>query len=170
MLKHIRHLLRTMIVGGVVMMPAFVAHAAANTSQEAANKKLVIDYFAELDRLEALDARASIEQGRQAILKYVRPDYIQHSELFARFGQGSAGLIRMLESRLDASDSSSEPMLGASRVLAVMAQGDLVIRVNSRELLDRSKPSLIIFNMFRIQDGLIAEHWDAMSSDLMLKQ
>jgi predicted SnoaL-like aldol condensation-catalyzing enzyme len=166
-MKYIRHVVWAMIVSGVGMMAWSGAHA--DTSQEATNKQLVIDYFAELDRLEALDARASIEQGRQAILKYVRPDYIQHSELFARFGQGSAGLIRMLESR-DAGDSSSEPMLGASRVLAVMAQGDLVIRVNSRELLDRSKPSLIIFNMFRIQDGLIAEHWDAMSSDLMLKQ
>ena len=57
--------------------------------------------------------------------------------------------------------------LGTSRVLAVMAEGDLVIRVNSREQLDRSKPPFIIFNLFRIQNGLIAEHWDSMSGDLM---
>jgi len=97
----------------------------------------------------------------------VSPNYIQHSETFARFGQGSAGLIRLLESRLNAGDSSSEPKLGTSRVLAVMAEGDLVIRVNSRELPDRSQPPLIIFNLFRIQDGLIAEHWDDMSGNLM---
>jgi predicted SnoaL-like aldol condensation-catalyzing enzyme len=164
MLKHIRHLVWAVIMSGGLTWSG--AHADTNTSLEAANKKLVVDYFAELDRLETLDPRDVMKQAPQAIHKYVRPDYIQHSESFERFGQGSAGLIRLLESRLNASDSS-EPKLGALHVLAVMARGDLVVRVNSRELLDTSRPPLIIFNLFRIQDDLIAEHWDAMSSGLM---
>jgi len=169
MLKYIRHIVRAMIVGGLLMMTWSAAHADTNTSREAANKKLVIDYFAELDHLETLDPRDAMKQTPQAILKYVRPDYIQHSELFERFGQGSAGLIRLLESRLNTSDSSG-PKLGASHVLAVMARGDLVVRVNAREVLAPAGPPLIIFNLFRIQDSLIAEHWDAMSSDFMMGQ
>lgn len=161
-MKCTRRLVWAMIVSGVGMMSWSGTYA--ETVQEAANKQLVIDYFAALDRLETVDARDYKEQARQAVTKYLRPDYIQHNEAFARFGQGSAGLIRMLESRLDASKSSSKPApQGASRVLIVAAQGDLVTRVNSREQLDPSKPPLIIFNLFRIQDGLIAEHWDGAS-------
>jgi predicted SnoaL-like aldol condensation-catalyzing enzyme len=43
-----------------------------------------------------------------------------------------------------------------------MAQGDMVVRINSREMPSAPKP-LLIFNLFRIQDGLIAEHWDGYS-------
>jgi predicted SnoaL-like aldol condensation-catalyzing enzyme len=165
-MKCIRPLVLSMILSGMGMMSWSAAHA--DSTQEAANKRLVIDYFAALDRLETLDARDLKEQVRKAMTKYVRPDYIQHNESFARFGQGSAGLIRMLESRLDASNPSSKPTpQGTSREMAVMAKGDLVIRVNSREQLDRAKPPLIIFNLLRIQDGLIAEHWDGASGGTM---
>jgi predicted SnoaL-like aldol condensation-catalyzing enzyme len=165
-MKCTRRFLLAMIVSGMAMTSWSAAHT--DSLQEAANKQLVIDYFAALDHLETLDARAFKEQVRKSMTKYVRPDYIQHNESFARFGQGSAGLIRMFESQREASSQSSKAMpLGISHALAVMAEGDLVIRVNSRQPLDGSKPPLIIFNLFRIQGGLIAEHWDSMSGDLL---
>lgn len=133
---------------------------------EAANKRLVIDYFAALDDLDALDDHAFEEQVHKVMAKYLRPDYIQHNESFARFGRGSDGLIRMLESRRKASNPSKAAPMGASHVLAVMAEGDLVMRVNSRDLPDH-QPPLIIFNMMRIQGGLIAEHWDGTSGGRM---
>jgi predicted SnoaL-like aldol condensation-catalyzing enzyme len=45
-----------------------------------------------------------------------------------------------------------------------MAEGDRVIQVTSRERRDpatgATKPSYI-WNMFRVENGMLAEHWDS---------
>lgn len=167
-MKLSRCLVWAVVVSGMSVMSW--SGAQAETAREIANKQLVIGYFAAIDRLDTLDARDFKAQASKALAKYVRPDYIQHNESFARFGQGSAGLIQMFESRRSASAISSRSGAApqsASRVLAVMADGDMVIRVNSLDQGDSSKPPLVIFNLFRIQDGLIAEHWDGASGGRM---
>lgn len=167
-MKFSRCLAWAIVVSGISVMSW--SGAQAETAQEAANKQLVIGYFAAIDRLDTLDARDFKEQASKALAKYVRPDYIQHNESFARFGQGSAGLIQMFESRRHAgatSSGSGPAPQNTSRVLAVMADGEMVIRVNSLDQGDSSKSPLVIFNLFRIQDGLIAEHWDGASGGRM---
>jgi predicted SnoaL-like aldol condensation-catalyzing enzyme len=88
--------------------------------------------------------------------RFCRPDYIQHNESMAAYGQGTAGLLRMFDS------AAAGPTLGASHEVTVMARGDLVVRINTREMPGGKQP-LMIFNLFRLQDGLIAEHWDGYS-------
>jgi predicted SnoaL-like aldol condensation-catalyzing enzyme len=130
--------------------------ASAETARETANKQVVIGYFRELDRLEKLSHDEAKKEFPPVLAKYCRPDYIQHNESMAAYGQGTAGLMRMFDS------ASAGPTLGASHVVTVMALGDLVVRINTREMPGRAKP-LMIFNLFRLQDGLIAEHWDGYS-------
>jgi predicted SnoaL-like aldol condensation-catalyzing enzyme len=52
-----------------------------------------------------------------------------------------------------------------------MADGDLVIRVSSRSMPKPDGKGVstgYIFNMFRVQDGKLAEHWDASSGTMMM--
>jgi predicted SnoaL-like aldol condensation-catalyzing enzyme len=58
----------------------------------------------------------------------------------------------------------SAPPAGAmppAKVLVLAGQGDLVVQVTSRSM--PGGKDAYIFNMFRVQDGRLAEHWDATS-------
>jgi predicted SnoaL-like aldol condensation-catalyzing enzyme len=53
--------------------------------------------------------------------------------------------------------------MAAPKTVAVMAQGDQVMMLTSRDMPDsatgRIKP-VYIFNMFRLKQGRLVEHWD----------
>jgi predicted SnoaL-like aldol condensation-catalyzing enzyme len=53
-----------------------------------------------------------------------------------------------------------------ARVVTITADRDLVIRVNTRESPEakNGEHPLYIFNLFRIKDHQIAEHWDGYSN------
>jgi predicted SnoaL-like aldol condensation-catalyzing enzyme len=133
--------------------------SAHDTRTEAANKKVVLDFY---KALNDADAAGTTKTRIQAIAeKYLSPEYIQHAEAYANLpGAGSARdkLIRMFQ--------SIPPMkLPPSKTLSVMAENDLVMMLTAREMPDpaagRMKP-VYIFNMFRVKNGLLAEHWDIM--------
>jgi hypothetical protein len=48
-----------------------------------------------------------------------------------------------------------------------MADGDLVVRISSRSM-PGVKGDAFIFNMFRVKDGKLSEHWDASSGGMMM--
>ena len=48
-----------------------------------------------------------------------------------------------------------------------MADGDLVVRISARTM-PGAKSETFVFNMFRVKDGKLAEHWDAMSGGMMM--
>jgi predicted SnoaL-like aldol condensation-catalyzing enzyme len=149
-------------------LPFAAVRAAENTAQEKANLQLVKDFYA------ALEARSNSPEPnpkpsiRDIAAKYLRDDYIQHMDSAQPFGQGSAGFIRMSEAvRGSATAATSGPAPvkpGPPKILALTAQGDLVLMATERSMPNAdgkgSTPGYI-FNMFRVQDGKLAEHWDA---------
>lgn len=130
-----------------------VAH---DTASEAANKKVVVDFYR---ALEDADAAGATKQRIQGIAeKYIADDYVQHAEAFANLpGPGSARdkLIRMFQ-------TMPTMKLPPSRTLAVMAEGDLVMMLTARDMPGpvATKPTYI-FNMFRVKSGRLVEHWDS---------
>lgn len=138
---------------------AFGSPAMAHvTPAEAANQKVVLDFYAALN---AADAAGEMKQRIQTIAEtYLDPDYVQHSDMFAGLpGPGSARdkLIHLFQNR------PPMPPMGAPATVAVMAQGDRVMLLTSREMPDpatgRAK-QVYIFNMFRVKNGRLVEHWD----------
>ena len=115
----------------------------------AANKRLVYDFWREV-----------FEGGHMDLAeKYLAQSYIQHNpnvptgraafvELFAKFTKP-----KPFESRVRAP------------LVAITAEGDLVILSFAKEGPDPKDPakkySTTWFDMFRIENGKIAEHWDA---------
>jgi predicted SnoaL-like aldol condensation-catalyzing enzyme len=85
-----------------------------------------------------------------AIDRHVRPDYIQHNplapdgpEAMKAFGAGM---------RQQFPDAKYD-------VLRVLSEGDLVL-LHSSGVLVPGTPGMAVFDIFRFQDGKIAEHWD----------
>jgi predicted SnoaL-like aldol condensation-catalyzing enzyme len=107
--------------------------------QEARNKSLVPDAF------EALFNRRDFEAAE----RYWSPDYVQHS---ASIGAGRDGLFALVRSVRRQYESA-----------LVVAEGDYVM-VHGR-FSGGGRPTRIVVDILRIEDGSLAEHWDVMQDE-----
>ena len=114
----------------------------------AANKRIVYDFWRE------------VFEGRHMDLaeKYMAEGYIQHNP---NVPTGRAAFIDFF-SKL----SGPKPIEAQVKapLVALVAEGDLVVLTFVRELPDPKDPTkkytTTWFDMFRIENGKIAEHWD----------
>lgn len=146
---------------GILWAGAAQAH---NTPQEEANKKLVRDFYNALDDAQI---EGKIREKITGIIeKYIAVDYIQHQE---GGKQGRAGMLETVRGPQAAppaapAGGAPNPMQQRAKLVAIMAEGDRVIQITSRDRPDPAtggtKPSYI-WNMFRIENGMLAEHWDS---------
>lgn len=150
-----------MTVGSLLMSTAVMAQVPVQGEPDharlllgadarlAANKRLVYDFWREVFEGGHLD-RAD---------RYLAESYIQHNP---RVPTGRAAFVeffgkvvkpRPIESRV------------RTPIVAILAEGDLVTFVFVREYPDPREPGKTYtsswFDLFRIKDGLIVEHWDA---------
>lgn len=113
----------------------------------AANKRLIFDLWRNLP-----------DAGREELAPlYVDPIYIQHNPNAAT---GRDGMVEYFTNRPDAAINTwlERPMV------AMLAEGDLVLLVQKEARPDPNKPGEIYylpwFDLFRIENGRAAEHWD----------
>ena len=114
----------------------------------AANKRLVFDMMRTV-----LNAGHAGEAAR-----FVTPEYIQHNPNVVSGRQGLVDYIRRTR------PERPVPLQISFPVISIMAEGDLVTvaTVSHEEGPERPGQKYVTthFDMFRIENGLIAEHWD----------
>ena len=108
----------------------------AETSQEAANKKVVMSFLQQF----------FIDHDMTAADRYILPDFIEHNP------QGSDG-----RDALVATFSKFPKMNMDFRHVA--ADGDMVW-VHMKAPGGAGKPDIALVDIFRLKNGKIAEHWD----------
>ena len=112
----------------------------------AANKKLVYDFWREVFQTRDM-ARAPT---------YMAEDYMQHNPRVPTGRQAFMDFFGRFEKQ------PLRPQI--DNLVTMVAEGDLVILAFRRELPDPQHPGQTYtttwFDMFRIKDGKIAEHWD----------
>lgn len=86
---------------------------------------------------------------RAYIMAHVAEGYIQHNPVAA---DGRAGLLAFVDYI-----ETLDPPLGV-RPVRVLAEGDLVVIQSEYDFFGPK----VIFDLFRFEDGKLAEHWDAM--------
>jgi predicted SnoaL-like aldol condensation-catalyzing enzyme len=141
-----------LLVSAQVPVQAIVDHEQLLASTEprlAANKRLVYDFWREV-----------FEGGHMELAdKYMAESYIQHNP---NVPTGRKAFVDFFSKF--AKPKPIEPRVKAPLV-AVTAEGNLVVLSFVRELPDpkdaSKKYTTTWFDMFRIEDGKIAEHWDA---------
>jgi predicted SnoaL-like aldol condensation-catalyzing enzyme len=121
---------------------------ASTDARSAANKRLVYDFWREV-----------FEGGHMELAdKYLAESYLQHNP---NVPTGRAAFIEFFTRFVK--PSTIEPRIKAPLV-AIVADGDLVILSFVKEAADPKDPArkytTTWFDMFRIQNGKIAEHWD----------
>jgi predicted SnoaL-like aldol condensation-catalyzing enzyme len=171
-----------------VAAPFMVAQAATYTAEEKTDTKVVADFYAALDARDAAGGESKMPI-RPILEKYIKEDYIQH---MAGQEQGREGLAKMFTGRpggppgggaapngaggfppggappgsAGAPGGAGGPPGGASKVVFIGAVGNTVVRINQRTMpgINGQPPAtMTIFNMFRVEDGKLAEHWDGSS-------
>ena len=120
----------------------------SNDATLSKNKKLVYDMWREF-----------LEGGHMELAeKYFAEDYKQHNPLA---GTGRKALVDFF-SRFSKPKEIVDSI--KSSVVAIVAEGDLVMLSFVREMTDPAdktkKYTTTWFDMFRIENGKIAEHWD----------
>ena len=121
---------------------------ASADPKAASNKRLVYDFWREV-----------FEGGHMEFAqKYMAESYIQHNP---NVPTGRAAFVDFF-TRVS-KPKPIEPRIRAPLV-AIVAEGNLVILCFAREVTDPKDPTkkytTTWFDMFRIEDGKIAEHWD----------
>jgi predicted SnoaL-like aldol condensation-catalyzing enzyme len=114
----------------------------------AANKKLVFDMY-----------RTIVNGGHYEMAdKFFTPGYIQHNPNVAT---GRQALVEYIKKTRPV---RAIPDLIGFPVISIMAEGDMVLVASVEYANDPEKPGAQFttthFDMYRIEKGLIAEHWD----------
>jgi predicted SnoaL-like aldol condensation-catalyzing enzyme len=122
--------------------------AKSSDKKLAANKALIVNMWRDL-----------IEARQAALIdKYFSPAFVQHAPTMV---SGLDGIRNMLSR---GQPQPVEPAL-KRRVTAIIAEGDIVVVASPRELPDPKDQSkrytTTAIEMYRIENGKIAEHWDA---------
>jgi predicted SnoaL-like aldol condensation-catalyzing enzyme len=124
------------------------AMLASPDARLAANKRFVYDFWREV-----------FEAGHMELAdKYMAESYIQHNP---NVPSGRAAFIDFFSKRV-----KPRPIEAAVRrpLVAILADGDLVSLFFVREETDPKDPArkytTTWFDMFRLENGRIAEHWD----------
>ncbi len=115
--------------------------------QQAANKRLVFDAWRQLH-----------DAGREELAEiYFAPDFIEHDP---NRTSGRASFVKDISSRPDLPIETSLRM----PVVAMVAQGDLIVLVTALEhphpIRSAESYTTTWFDMFRISNNKIAEHWN----------
>lgn len=122
----------------------------SDSEQLRENKRLVFDMW-----------RHMPEAGQEALAPlYMDPIYIQHNPNAVT---GRDGVVEYFSQR---PDTPIEPFL-EDPLVAMVAEGNLVVQVLQEERPHPDRPGEIYhvawFDMFRVADGRLAEHWDTAS-------
>ena len=128
--------MKYLIAGAAGLLLAASAGLAGSTPDLQANKALVEQFF-----------RAVESRDKQTVVQIVREDYIQH---MPNIPTGRAAILNYI-------DMVAPKGKGTTPKFArVIAEGDLVV-VHFRR--DDANGPVATMEIFRIQDGMIAEHW-----------
>lgn len=129
-------------------------HAAMLDSKDpilAANKKLVYDFWREVFEAGHMDLAP----------KYMAETYIQHNPNVATGRQAFIDFFSKIKTPQAIVEKVKAPLV------SIVAEGDLVILSFVSEKPDPKNPgetyTTTWFDMFRIKNGKIAEHWDPMT-------
>jgi predicted SnoaL-like aldol condensation-catalyzing enzyme len=112
----------------------------------AANKKLVYDWWREVLAAGHVDKAD----------KYMHADYIQHNPAVAT---GAEAFKKFFGSR-----APREVKPTIDNLVSIVAEGDMVVFAFKREMPDpqdsTKRYTTTWFDMMRVKDGKVAEHWD----------
>jgi predicted SnoaL-like aldol condensation-catalyzing enzyme len=137
------------LVAAAALIMALLGSSAAcpADAQGAANVRLVKRFIKEID--QAARSNDPHKEVRAVAERYMSADYIQHSRVIA---PGREGYIQLL------TQASPPP---APKNLAFFGEGEFVFWITQTNPPGESGRPKLNFNVVRVVDGKLQEHWDS---------
>ena len=127
------------------LLLATAPSAFADEALTARNKAIVTDFY----------TTVLIGRNVDAAPRFLSPEYLQHSGNMPSGRKSFMDLFRAQFAKKPPSDYKRE-------ILRVVGDNDIVIIYNRQSGTDEKGHHLVLqFDMFRVQNGVIVEHWDA---------
>jgi predicted SnoaL-like aldol condensation-catalyzing enzyme len=137
---------------GTAVVPAVAVPSSASQHSKGYGDAARLDYQ---KAVVARVLKGVFEQGDTGVVdRFVRPDYIQHNPL----APDGAETLKNLGAGLHQQFPDAE-----YDIKRVISEGDLVL-VHSNVVLTPGTRGSAVFDIFRFQDGKIAEHWDTVQN------
>lgn len=166
-LRNIPGNLQSLVFAAAVATLMVAGSANAADAQGAANVRIIKNFLSDIRQALASGDPKNI---RSIAEKYMSEDYVQHSPVFAPglFPPGREGYIQVMSSMglgkppAGAPPAAPAPM-GPPKDIHFLGDGEFVVWVSEIPNPDPSKAnnSTFDFNMIRVVDGKLAEHWSA---------
>jgi predicted SnoaL-like aldol condensation-catalyzing enzyme len=175
-------------IGAVLMLAACGQSRTATATTRATPPKPAVDQVAETAKARIAQEQANRKLAEkvfapdtnpQDVVNLLAPNYIQHNPILVRFGelnnvQGRDAFKLFIDTltRLHGGGNPFGPPPGArgpkpppaDMLYKVMADGDMITIVHKRYLPDPQHAGKFYetfsFDTYRVQNGLLAEHWD----------
>jgi len=129
-----------------IILAVLISRASSDEALTARNKGVVRDFY----------TTVLIGRDIDAAPRFLRPDYIQHNP---QVPTGLKGFMDAFRERF----AQKLPPDYKRELLNVIGENDMVV-IYVRQTWtgrDGQHHQALGFDMFRVQDGMIAEHWDA---------
>ena len=135
-------MVRYFVIVGAVLIASLAGRTAlaADAAQMEQNKKTVIAFE---------DAALNLKDFDEA-QKYLGPRYTQHNPTAPDGPEGLKGYIAFLKEKFPQSRSEHKQ---------VLAEGDYVM-VHDHAVREPGSRGLAIFNLYKLENGKVVEHWD----------
>jgi len=134
---------------------------AGAADQAKANEKVVLDFIAAMDRATA---NGAVEEVPKIAEQFWTEDCVQHR---AGMMPGRAALIESLQKLPAFAKPQPATRAATFKTLSISSAEDRVIMIRRKVEGDSANPSKkteqYIFNVYRIENGKIAENWWALS-------
>lgn len=144
-----------MLFAGAVALVAITAGITWFVAQSRMESRAKANIALVLDMWDGVINRAD----RDAVMKYIAPDYRQHNPNVA---QGRDGVLKLISVIKNPPPGMVPP--GRKTFNRAIAQGDYVVIIWDQPQPDPAKPGETYvgqaFDMFHVQDGQVVEHWD----------
>jgi predicted SnoaL-like aldol condensation-catalyzing enzyme len=130
------------VIVGAVLIASLAGRTAlaADAAQMEQNKKTVI----------AFEDAALNQKDFDEAKKYLGPRYTQHNPTAPDGPEGLKGYIAFLKEKFPQSRSEHK---------RVLAEGDYVM-VHDHAVREPGSRGLAIFNLYKLENGKVVEHWD----------
>lgn len=135
-----------MIRKSITLLLASLTLCASAFASTEANKQLVVNFYTDV----------IINAQHEKIDQYVADGYIQHNPTLK---DGKEALRNFVKSLVPPSGE----VVPSSEIVRVIAEDDLVV-LHVKHYFWPGKNGGAIVDIFRVEDGLIAEHWDVIQA------